>query len=333
MHSRNVKCQSSAARPAQAAICTLQSQPTNLYVLLLLPLHPTPACNPFLPCQITGIITQSPPLGDPKHSALLSITNVTFVDYTGGQFFALEGCGEPQSAHDALSITQLAIMMRTYVLDWDCCWLRVRAVVSAKPSAWKAVPPCWAAFPNPHVPQLAYAAAVSPCSTTVSLRDWFKVNPNPPPACRPPFLLLYACAGKCKTFQGGATSFMKQLRFVQSNAGSYPALSSWSYGHQAVYLDTDGSLINSQNLPPELMSALPWSLATPGGTWHSAVESELFDPAECVYVRGKGTSNDGAICSPDLVFRWERQCCACARWLTDTRSLSHSHRVQLRLIP
>ncbi|KAG2432951.1 hypothetical protein HXX76_008679 [Chlamydomonas incerta] len=150
--------------------------------------------------KITGIITQSPPLGDPKHSALLSITNVTFVDYTGGQFFALEGCG------------------------------------------------------------------------------------------------------KCKTFQGGATSFMKQLRFVQSNGG-YPALSSWSYGHQGVYLDTDGSLINSQNLPPELMAALPWSLATPGGTWHSAVESELFDPAECVYVRGTATANNGAICSPDLIFR------------------------------
>ncbi|KAG2448780.1 hypothetical protein HYH02_006132 [Chlamydomonas schloesseri] len=149
--------------------------------------------------KITGIITQSPPLGDPRHSALLSITNVTFVDYTGGQFFALEGCG------------------------------------------------------------------------------------------------------KCKTFQGGATSFMRQLRFVQSGGG-YPALSSWSYGHQAVYLDTDGSLINAQNLPPEIMSALPWRSAA-GGTWHSAVESELFDPAECVYVRGEQTANNGALCSPDLVFR------------------------------
>ena len=32
-----------------------------------------------------------------------------------------------------------------------------------------------------NVPQLAYAAAVSPCSATTSLRDWFKVNPLPLP--------------------------------------------------------------------------------------------------------------------------------------------------------
>ena len=38
------------------------------------------------------------------------------------------------------------------------------------------------------VPQLAYAAAVSPCSATVSLRDWFKVNPQPPSSSSSPLL-------------------------------------------------------------------------------------------------------------------------------------------------
>jgi hypothetical protein len=30
----------------------------------------------------------------PKHSALASLINVTFVNYTGGQYYALEACGK-----------------------------------------------------------------------------------------------------------------------------------------------------------------------------------------------------------------------------------------------
>lgn len=43
---------------------------------------------------IRGVLTQSAPLGDPKHSALLALTNVTLVNFTGGQFFALEACSK-----------------------------------------------------------------------------------------------------------------------------------------------------------------------------------------------------------------------------------------------
>ena len=43
--------------------------------------------------KVTGVITQSPPLGHPKHSALLSVMNTTFVDWDNGNFFALEHCG------------------------------------------------------------------------------------------------------------------------------------------------------------------------------------------------------------------------------------------------
>ncbi|KXZ47880.1 hypothetical protein GPECTOR_32g493 [Gonium pectorale] len=149
---------------------------------------------------VTGMISQSAPLGNPKHSALMSMVNVTFVDWTGGRFYALEGCG------------------------------------------------------------------------------------------------------KCKAFQGGATVFTSSLSFVQSYGG-YPALTLWSWGHQVIFLDTDGSLVNARNVPPEVWNALPWPVGAPGATWHSAVENELFNPVECTYVRGVRTSNNGAFCSPDLIFR------------------------------
>jgi hypothetical protein len=44
--------------------------------------------------KITGVIMQSPPLGVRRHTALSSLINVTFVDYTSGQFYALESCGK-----------------------------------------------------------------------------------------------------------------------------------------------------------------------------------------------------------------------------------------------
>ena len=44
--------------------------------------------------KVTGIITQSPVLGDPHHTANLAIKDVTFHNFTGGQFFALEACGK-----------------------------------------------------------------------------------------------------------------------------------------------------------------------------------------------------------------------------------------------
>ncbi|KXZ47885.1 hypothetical protein GPECTOR_32g498 [Gonium pectorale] len=150
--------------------------------------------------RVNAIISQSAPMGHLKHSALMSVINVTFVDWTGSRYTALEACG------------------------------------------------------------------------------------------------------KCKTFQGGGTTFTSRLSFIQSSGGS-PALSHWTWGHQGVYLDTDGSLVNAANLPPELSESLPWPVGTSGATWHSAVESELFNPVECTYVRGVRTSNNGAFCSPDLIFR------------------------------
>jgi hypothetical protein len=100
--------------------------------------------------------------------------------------------------------------------------------------------------------------------------------------------------------QGGSTTSTSGLLFLQPSGGR-TALSSWSWGHQGIFLDTDGTLINPITLPAGLgpQPGSNWSLATPGLTWHSAVESELFDPAECFYVG----SGDGAVCRPELVFR------------------------------
>ncbi|KAG2491954.1 hypothetical protein HYH03_009686 [Edaphochlamys debaryana] len=125
------------------------------------------------------------------------------------------------------------------------------------------------------------------------------------PAAGAGFSALEAC-GKCKDFQGGATTFTRGLTFITTD-GSPTKLSTWSWGHQGVYQDLDGTLLNAATIPASLLPA-GWALG-PGATWHSAVDSELFDPAECVYLRSAANAaaapitNDGAICSSALTFR------------------------------
>ncbi len=61
----------------------------------------------------------------------------------------------------------------------------------------------------------------------------------------------------------------------------------------------DGTLINAGTLDlPAAAPPPPFPLTAPGITYHSAVDSQLFDPAECAYV-----DNGGAICKPELAFR------------------------------
>ncbi|EFJ47178.1 hypothetical protein VOLCADRAFT_92358 [Volvox carteri f. nagariensis] len=159
-----------------------------------------PSCR-----RVAGIITQSPVKGDPKHSALMSLINVTFVDFKG----------------------------------WDDCTL---------------------------------------------------------------FSMLEAC-GKCKDHQGGSTTFTANISIITSDNSS-SMMSYWSWGHQGVYLDTDGTLLNNKSLPASLLPNVGTNVTLgPGATWHSSVESELFDPNECKYVRNTRTSNNGAYCSPGLSFR------------------------------
>lgn len=94
--------------------------------------------------------------------------------------------------------------------------------------------------------------------------------------------------------QGGSTTFTKGLKFIQDGL---PALAHWSWTSQGYFLDVDGSLLNANTLAP---SDWPtgWPLG-PGMTLHSAVESNLFDEPECVYISG----GNAAYCKPELTFR------------------------------
>ena len=82
---------------------------------------------------------------------------------------------------------------------------------------------------------------------------------------------------------------------------SAPALVCGCRAAQGIYLDTDGTLLNSNTLAPSL---LPAGIPTgAGATWHSAVDNQLFNSSDCVYVSTTGASNGGAWCSPALTFR------------------------------
>ncbi|KAG1667228.1 hypothetical protein FOA52_009793 [Chlamydomonas sp. UWO 241] len=154
-----------------------------------------PACDR----RITGVIMQSPPLGVTRHTALASLINVTFVNYTSGQFHALEHCG------------------------------------------------------------------------------------------------------KCKNFQGGATTHTAGIKWLQPSSETVQ-LSTWSWGHQGAFNDTDGTLLTALSLPPALRPSA-WALGA-GASWHSSVNNDIMTPgSECVYVREQTTSNDGMLCRPGLNFR------------------------------
>ncbi|GIL91633.1 hypothetical protein Vretifemale_19242 [Volvox reticuliferus] len=159
-----------------------------------------PSCR-----RVAGVITQSPVPNNPKHSALMSLINVTFIDFKG----------------------------------YDGCTL---------------------------------------------------------------FSAMEAC-GKCKNYQGGSTTFTANMSFVTSDNSS-TMLSYWGWGHQGIFLDTDGTLLNNKTLPSSLLPDPGTNVNLgPGATWHSAVESELFNPVECKYVRDTRTSNNAAYCSNTLTFR------------------------------
>jgi hypothetical protein len=78
-------------------------------------------------------------------------------------------------------------------------------------------------------------------------------------------------------------------------------LASWTWGHQGVFLDTDGTLLPASVLPPGTSPApgAGWAVGTPGVTLHSPVNNNMFDPVDCVYM----ASGVGVLCRPSLVFR------------------------------
>ena len=46
---------------------------------------------------------------------------------------------------------------------------------------------------------------------------------------------------------------------------------------QGVFLDTDGSFLNSNTVDSTLVNTAGFDVGVPGTTWQSAVENELFD--------------------------------------------------------
>ncbi len=140
---------------------------------------------------VRGVVTASAPAAASRHTALMAVSNVTFVNFTGGQLYALEACG------------------------------------------------------------------------------------------------------KCASSEGGSTTVTSGLQFVQPGV---PAVSLWSWAHQGIYLDADGSLVNAKNF--DLAKAAAWVSAAKGGTMHSGIGNGLFDPAEC-----QAVLDGGMLCKPELSYR------------------------------
>ena len=119
--------------------------------------------------------------------------------------------------------------------------------------------------------------------------------------CLSPFhsLLILFFAGKCKKYQGGATTHTKNIKFY--NPRDEPvALQKWSWGHQGVFNDTDGSLLaNSLSSALKEQAQAAQITLGPGSSWHSAVNNDLFDPSQCIVVnsanpdRGVFSDNGG----------------------------------------
>ncbi|KAL6747058.1 hypothetical protein V8C86DRAFT_3034101 [Haematococcus lacustris] len=97
------------------------------------------------------------------------------------------------------------------------------------------------------------------------------------------FVVLEHC-GKCKVFQGGATTFMAGTKLIGPPGATNPALSTWTWGSQGVFLDVDGSLLSASNLPAALVAAASFPVGQPGMTWHSAITTDMFraSPEDCV---------------------------------------------------
>eukprot|EP00967_Tisochrysis_lutea_P074407 scaffold99943_cov19-Tisochrysis_lutea.AAC.1 len=46
---------------------------------------------------------------------------------------------------------------------------------------------------------------------------------------------------------------------------------------QGVFLDTDGTLLNSQTVPQDLADTAGFSIGVPGTTWQSSIDNQLFE--------------------------------------------------------
>ncbi|QDZ24800.1 fibrocystin-L [Chloropicon primus] len=61
----------------------------------------------------------------------------------------------------------------------------------------------------------------------------------------PQFFALEAC-GKCKDRQGAASTYFEKISMKGTGMSEKPAITSWTWAHQGVFVDTDGSLIGQE---------------------------------------------------------------------------------------
>ena len=115
-------------------------------------------------------------------------------------------------------------------------------------------------------------------------------------------------APKSRMLLGGGVNYMANLTFINDNPGVMQ-LASWTWGQQGVYVDTDGSFFKPGIVPQAFLdhaTAKGWKQV--GGkfvdtTFHSAIDNQIFDENECLYVLNATTTNAGVFCDGNLRFK------------------------------
>jgi hypothetical protein len=135
--------------------------------------------------------------GDPSHAALFAAINVTFVGFTGGDYYALEACGKCKHLQGGFHSFFRGI--RFIQVPCCACTLPAKVIVAA------AV--------------YAHCCQLSICNCSC---------------------MHQPCPAKTATVLPHPAAATPAATHEQDGA---PALASWSYPHQGIMKDTDGSLL------------------------------------------------------------------------------------------
>lgn len=112
------------------------------------------------------------------------------------------------------------------------------------------------------------------------------------------FVALEAC-GKCKFRQGGVTTHFANITWYNPHGGMVK-IADWSYSHQGVFLDADGSLVGAT-----MCMQKPGNFCIDGITYPGpsiVAENGLLLDEECIHPSSVIVGG-GRICKPGVVFR------------------------------
>ena len=237
--------------------------------------------------KVVGLTTQGPPsslfsgAAPDLQSALMSVVNVTFVNFTGS-YSALEACGKCKNGEGGATTSVAGLKFLQPGFPFLAYWTWAHQVWLSRAQSGARHPVYVQFTPN------------NICGHSMKdIHD--RVAPHHlhhPAAC------VHPSQHRASTVRSS-----KAMRALYM-AGCCCLL-------QGIYLDTDGSLINSKTLPASL---LPEGIASgAGATLHSAVDNGMFSPSECVYVLNATATNNAAWCDRSLTFRRARVSCASRR--------------------